>query len=221
MTVGNLVSRTTPPLRLSDTVEYALGMLVELRVHGLPVIDDEENLVGLISEEQLLDAASPELTLRDIIGGRPVSALPENHVFDVTRRMVQQGLSMMPIAEEDGHYVGVVKRHDIFEQFARMLSTQENGAILALEIDPRDYSLAKLIHTIEQNDVKVLSVASEPPDTPEGSIRLTLKLNVTDASRVRHVLEHFGYHVVASFGEAGDDEELLHRVQEFMRYLEV
>jgi hypothetical protein len=34
------------------------------------------------------------------------------------------------------------------------------------------------------------------------------------------VLEHHGYHVVASFGEE-DDEELGDLVDEFMRYLEV
>ena len=39
--------------------------------------------------------------------------------------------------------------------------------------------------------------------------------------RVRHVLEYHGYHVVASFSDDVDDEELQFRIQEFMRYLEV
>ena len=117
--------------------------------------------------------------------------------------------------------VGLVLRHDIFDQVARMMSTQENGAILALEITPRDYSLAKLVHTVEQNDAKVLSVASEPADDLTGRMTVTLKLNTLDATRIRHVLAHHGYDVVASFGESEDEEEMLLRVQEFMRYLEV
>ena len=40
-----------------------------------------------------------------------------------------------------------------------------------------------------------------------------------DTSRVRHVLEHHGYHVVAAFGE--EDGELEELVEEFVRYLEV
>jgi hypothetical protein len=36
---------------------------------------------------------------------------------------------------------------------------------------------------------------------------------------VRHVIEHHGYRIVASFSE--DDEEMLERAQAFMRYLEV
>jgi len=52
-------------------------------------------------------------------------------------------------------------------------------------------------------------------------IAVTLKLNTTDTARVRHVLEHQGYRIVASFSEEEDDEEFRNRIQEFMRYLEV
>lgn len=221
MTVQNLISRATPPLKPDDSVEEALGLLMELRVRHLPVVDNEGFLVGLISEDQLLDSFGPDVEIRDLLAPHALSARPEHHVFDVTKTMVQHDLTTLPVADEDGHYVGLVKRHDIFDQFARMLSTQESGAILALEVEPRDYSLARLVYTVEQNDVKVLSIASEPPEVPDGRTRVTLKLNVTDATRVRHMLEHHGYHVVASFGESEDNEELLLRVQAFMRYLEV
>ncbi len=221
MTVVDLMSRSTPPLKPSDTVEHALGLMMELRVRHLPVVDDHGILVGLMSEDQLLDAFSPEVELGLLVSARPVSAGPDLHVFDITKSMVQHDLTVLPIADDAGRYVGLVRRHDIFDQFARMLSTQESGAILALEVQPRDYSLARLVHTIEQNDVKILSIASEFPQSADGVIRVTLKLNVVDATRIRHMLEHYEYKVVASFGETEDEEDLMHRIQEFMRYLEV
>lgn len=223
MTIRDLISISVPPLRPSDTAEHALGLLMELRVRHLPVVDRNARLVGVISEDQLLNSASgPDAKMKTLLGPEPVMAGPDTHLFDVTKTMVEHDLTTLPIAEADGTYVGLVKRHDIFNQFAKMLSTQEPGAIVALEVDPRDYSLSKLVHTIEQNGVKILSIASEAPESDSGQIRVTLKLNVTDATRVRHMLEHYGYHVVATFSdEAGDDEEIQLRVQEFMRYLEV
>lgn len=221
MTLSNLMSRATPPLRPDDTVEHALGLFMELRVRHLPVIDSTDMLVGALSEDQLMDAEGPDALLETLLGLPPVSASPEAHVFDATKTMVQHDLTTLPVTAPDGHYLGLVRRHDIFDQFARMLSTQESGAILALEVDPRDYSLSKMVYAIEQNDIKILSIASEPPDASSENIRLTLKLNVTDATRARHMLEHYGYRVVASFGEDEDEEDLLYRVQEFMRYLEV
>ena len=159
--------------------------------------------------------------LESLLGLEPVSVSPDTHVFDATKVIVDHKLTALPIATEDGSYMGLVKRHNIFEQFARMLSTQESGAIIALEVDRRDYSLAQLAHTIEQNDVKILSTATENPDSVDGKMKVTLKLNVSDTSRVRHILEHYGYHVVASFSDDRDDDDFKNRLQEFMRYLEV
>src|SRR5690606_14243930 len=184
MTIHRLISQLTPPLKPSDTVEHALGLMMEVQVRHLPVVDNRAFLLGVVSEDQLLDAAGPDAPVRDLLGPRAVSAAPDTHVFDVTKMIVQHDLTTVPVADADGHYIGLVRRHDIFDQFARMLSTQEAGAILALEIEPRDYSLARLVYTIEQNDVKILSIASEPPDTPDGRTRVTLKLNVTDATQI-------------------------------------
>lgn len=221
MTIRKLLSKETPPLRPDDTAEHALALLMEFGVQHLPVVGERGELAGLLSEDRLLEAAGPEATVASLLGAQPVRVGPDMHVFDVTKVMVEHGLTTVPVADDDTHYLGLVRRDDIFNQFARMLSTQEPGAILALEVDPRDYSLAKLVYTIEQNDVKILSIASEAADAEEGRIRVTLKLNVTDASRVRHMLEHYGYRVIASFSDVDDDEELQMRVMEFMRYLEV
>lgn len=222
MTIRDLISSDASSLKPSDTAEHALGLLMEMRVRHLPVVDRKGRLVGMISEDQLLELASgPDARIDTLLGAKPVTAAPDTHLFDVTRTMVEHDLTTLPISESDGQYVGLVKRHDIFNRFAKMLSTQESGAIVALEVDPRDYSLSKLVYTIEQNGVKILSIASETPDEESGKIHVTLKLNVKDATRVRHMLDHYGYHVVATFSDDATDEDLQLRVQEFMRYLEV
>lgn len=221
MVIKQLINRTTPPLKPGDTVERALGLMMELRVLHLPVVDEQGDLAGVVSEDQLLDASGPDAPVDTLTRSRPVSATPNMHVFDATKILVDHGLTTLPVAKDDGTYVGLVRRHDIFDCFARMLSTQEAGAIVALEVDPHDYSLSQLVYTIEHNGVKILSLASEKPDAPDDKIRITLKLNVTDTARVRHMLDHHGYRVVAAFSEEEDREDLRFRVEEFMRYLEV
>lgn len=219
MEARNAIHPATPALQTSDTVEDALGLLMEHHVHHLPVVDDEGDLAGVVSEERLMEADGPESPVGTLLAARPVSVPPHAHIFDAARAMLEHDLSSVPVADADGRYYGLIRRHDIFDKFAQMLSTQQTGAIVALEVDPRDYALAKLIHVIEQNEAKVLAVASESPETSTEKIRVTLKLNVKDTSRIRHVIEHHGYKVVASFGE--EDGELEELVDEFMRYLEV
>ena len=219
MKVREAIHSATPALQSSDSVEKALGLLMEHHVRHLPVVNEDGRLAGIIAEERLMDADGPASSIGALLVGRPVSVLPDAHIFDAARMMVKHDLSTVPVADSEGQYHGLLRRHDIFDQFAQMLSTRQQGAILALEVDPRDYALSKLIHVIEQNEAKVLAVASELPETSTDDIRITLKLNVKDTSRVRHVLEHNDYHVVAAFGEEG--EELEELVDEFVRYLEV
>jgi predicted transcriptional regulator len=221
MTIHSLISQATPPLSPDDTVEHALGLMMEIRVRHLPVVSHDGHLLGIISEDQLLDASGPEAHVEDMLRPSPISVMPHTHVFDVTKLIVRHDLTTVPVAEEDNVYVGLVRRHDIFEQFARMLSTQEAGAILAIEVEAHDYSLAQLVYTVESNNVKILSIATEMPETEYGKIRITLKLNVTDTARIRHMLEHHGYHTVAAFSDDRDSDDLQFRVEEFMRYLEV
>ncbi len=219
MKVREAIHPTTPALQTSDSVETALGLLMEHHVRHLPVVDDEGRLAGIISEDRLMDAEEPDSRVDSLLIGRPVSIPPEAHIFDAARTMVKHDLSTIPVANTEGEYFGVLRRHDVFDEFAQMLSTRQSGAILALEVDSRDYALAKLIHVIEQNEAKVLAVASESPETSTEKIRITLKLNIKDTTRVRHVLEHHDYHVVAAFGE--EDGEMEELVEEFVRYLEV
>jgi len=220
MTVASLVSKATPPLKPTDSVEYALGLLMETRVRHLPVVDSDRRLVCVVSEDLLLDSGGPDVLLEALAGPAPVSVTEQTHLFEVARLMMENDLTSIPVLER-GLYVGLVSRHELFEWFARTLATNAPGAILALEVSPSDYVLSQLVYAIEQSDVKVLSISTEMPDGPDGRTRLTVKLNTRDASRVRALLEHRGYRVVAAFGEDESDEDLLHRVQEFMRYLEV
>lgn len=221
MTIHSLISQATPPLSPDDTVEHALGLMMEIRVRHLPVVSHDGHLLGILSEDQLLDASGPEAPVEELLVPSPISVMPNTHVFDVTKLIVRHDLTTVPVAEEDNVYVGLVRRHDIFEQFAHMLSTQEAGAILAIEVETHNYSLAQLVYTIESNEVKILSIATEMPETEYGKIRITLKLNVTDTARIRHMLEHHGYHTVAAFSDDRDQGDLQYRVEEFMRYLEV
>ena len=220
MTVDHLLSDATPPLRPGDTVEYALGLLMELRVRHLPVVDEDKVVLGILSEDRLLDASSPDDLVLDLIAGQPIVAASEDHVFEVSRLMMEHDLTTVPVLK-GGAYVGLVRRHDLFEWFARSLSTHAPGAILALEVKPRDYALSRLVHAIEQTDVRVLSVGTEQPGTIDDNIHVTVKINVRDASRARAMLEREGYRVVAAFGEEEDEQDLADRVQAFMRYLEV
>lgn len=220
MTVQSLLDPTLEALAVTDGVGHALSVLAGSTVRHLPVVSDEGQLTAVVSSEALA-AYGPTLALAALTGGEPIRVRPEAHLFEAAELMLRHNLSALPVASEDGQYFGLITRAGLLGALARMLSTSTPGAIVVVEVSPKDFSLAHLLHLVEQNDAHVLSASSEPADGTGGPIRVTLKLDVGDTARVRHILEHHGYSISAAFAEGEDEEDFNRRIEEFLRYLEV
>ncbi len=217
MTIATLLT-SIEPLTTDDTVGEALVHLADAHVGHLPVVTPDGRLDALVSEAALRAHPDPEVPVGALVAGPPVSVAPETHVFDAAHLMRRHDLSVLPVADAEARYVGLAVRQDVFAQLAHMLATEEPGAIVVLDVDRRDFSLGQVAQLIEQNGVRILSVSTED-DPGAGRVRVTLKLNVTDTARVRHLMDHYGYPVVAVFDEIQDDLE--DRAAAFLRYLEV
>lgn len=217
MTVATILS-ALDPLSTTDTVAEALLDMAEAHVAHLPVLDPAGRLDSVVTEAALRAHPDPDAPLGTLMAGEPVSVEIDTHVFDAAHLLRQHGLSMLPVVGPDRAYAGLVIRHDVFGQLAHMLATEEPGAIVVLDVARDNFSLGQVAQIIEQNGVRILSVSTED-DPGAGRVRVTLKLNVTDTARVRHLMAHYDYRVVAVFDEAENDLE--ERAAAFLRYLDV
>lgn len=225
MTVQTILSIDIEPLAPTDTVGQALYRLADLDVAHLPVVDAEGSLLTVIGGDDLLDQLASDNELADVAGCGPVSVAPDAHWYEAASQLSRHHLSALPVVDRQSRYVGLIRRSDLFDRFAGTMSTGSPGAILILEVPARDFSLSQLVHLIEQSDAKMLSISTQGQEQGPGygplPIHVTVKLNTIDTARVKHVLDHHGYHVVAAFNEEATDEVFNQRLAEFLRYLEV
>jgi phage gp46-like protein len=128
---------------------------------------------------------------------------------------------LLAVVDGEGRYMGAVDLSGLLRSMSRLLRFHEEGALIEIDVPPRDYALARLAHTIEESGARVLSINSEVPKEAEGDVRLMVKVNVADPVRTRAVLEHYGYQVVAVDRARISSEDLEHRVREFIHYLDV
>src|SRR5687767_10474609 len=123
-----------------DTVE----LLVEHRVSGVPVVDGDGAIVGLVTEADLVSkeafdlrhrgplAAVAEiltgtnrwsgkaagLTAGQVMSDRVVTVTPGEDVRYVARRMLELGVKRFPVVDDD-RLVGIVSRQDLLRIFHR------------------------------------------------------------------------------------------------------
>jgi CBS domain-containing protein len=210
-----------PPLKGSDDAHKAIVWMEEFRCNFMPVVDDGK-LLGFISEEIILETNDIEKLVKDFdLAGRNCYVHLDTHFYDILKVASDNKLQMVAVLDQDQNYCGVITVQDTLTSFAQTAAVQLPGGILILSMNHIDYSLAEISRLIEENHAKILSsIVKEDPLDP-GKIRLTLKINQIDLSRVVATLERFSYKVIGRYQEskpASDDKE---RIDMLLRYLDI
>ena len=220
MLVQKLVEDHTWSVRQGDTVADAVSMMTLVQEQELPVVDEDGRLVGMITGA-ITDEAAPNQPIGSLHLEPRYALNADAHVYNAVAAVLHRNMRVLPVVDDDDNYLGLLTRRTLFLQCAHDLGIHLSGAILEVEMPERDYAVGKLVHAIEQSDAKILSLASDLSSYADGVTRVTVKIDAADASRIRHVLEHYGIRVIASFNEHVSAADLEMRVREFMRYLEV
>lgn len=220
MTARTLIAHDIPALTVEQTGREAFHMLTDHHVKHLPVVDNDK-LVGLISEEEIFHHK-----LSGPLGEHDFTVLPlfqvrENeHVFEIIKIMGNHRLTVIPVVDVDGKYLGLVQQGDVLRYFAQTASLTEHGAVLVLEMPRRDYTLSTIARIFEEEKVNILSAFVTSAPNPE-QVELTLKLDRHDLARAIASLERHEYHIKESFGETDHSDHLRDRYDALMRYLNV
>jgi CBS domain-containing protein len=220
MTAKTLIAHDIPALSLQQTGRDAFHLLSDYHVKHLPVVD-EGKLVGILSEEDVFNHKLYDpISEYDFSLLRRAAVLEDEHVFEVMRIMGDMRLTVIPVADAEGNYQGLISQNDLLRFFAQTASFTEQGAVLLLQMPRRDYSLSTIARIVEEEKVKILSAFVTSSSDPE-YVELTLKLDRTDLSRVIASLERHEYDVKETFGELERSDFMQERYDALMHYLNI
>lgn len=219
MVAENLISTAVLPLRTSDTGKLSLASMENFNVRHLPIVNDRQ-LLGVISEEDILVH-----NVNEPIGSYKLSLIHSfvkkaDHIYEVMRLLAEHQLTVIPVVDDEGDYIGMVSLEDVLNYFAKTAAFSESGSIVVLEFQQRAYSLAEIARLVEAENATILStfVTSHPEDS---LVEVTLKINRQDIHNILNAFNRFGYEIKASFNEEEYLESLQGRFDALMTYLNV
>jgi len=220
MTALDLIAHDIPALKIEQTGRDAYHLLSDHHVKHIPVVDGTR-LVGILSEEdvfnhRLYDAVSEY----DFSILRTFSVRSNEHLFEIMRIMGENRLTVIPVIDADGNYLGLVSQNMLLRAFSTTTSFAMPGGVLVLELNRRDYSLTTIARCVEEESAQVLtSIVTSTPDSE--LLEVTLKVNREDVTRIVAALERHGYNVKQSFAEDHYSETIRERYDSLMNYLSV
>jgi len=222
MIAEELINHMIPPLKVTDDAHKAIVWMEEFRCNYLPVVNDGI-LLGFISEEIILESNDIETDLHSFeLVGKDCTVRLDSHFYDIIKTAANHKLQMVCVVDADGKYLGVITVQDIMASFAQTAAVQMPGGILVLSMDLIDYSLAEICRYVEENGAKVISSIMIEDPMDKGKIKITLKINQLDLSRIVATLERFSYRVIGRYQEtrsANSGEQ--DRLDLLLKYLDI
>lgn len=115
--VKDIMCRDVFTVGPETTLYETMNILVDKKISGLPVVDNEQRLLGIISEKDVMvmlirrNIGEMEM-VKDYMTKKVISFAPSDSAVDVADFFMQNPIRRVPIVE-NGKLVGIVARRDI------------------------------------------------------------------------------------------------------------
>jgi CBS domain-containing protein len=218
MIAKELINDLFPPLKLSDTGLKALNWMEEFRLEHFPIVDGL-NYVGLISEEDILKLNSLDQPLanNNLPLIRPFVKYNQP-VFEVVKLISQDKLTVVPVIDANGHYIGLITLNDILKHYSDSGLFDDTAGVIVLEVGIKGYSISEIAHLIENENARILSLYNTPNPENE-TIDLTIKINQPELSRILASFTRHGYIVKEHYHQSEFVDDLKSRYDSLMNFL--
>ena len=209
MFVGKRMTRNVITVSPGDTLKFASHLLMENRIHQLPVVENGE-LVGFVSGTDIRNSTFEtstvtqlgkilvknktvaEIMMRDVI-----TVSPEDTVEDALLVIHKRRLGALPVVE-GRKLVGIITKRDVLAAFCDTLRIEEPGVRIEVLLPRGAASLIPLIRKLAEMEAEIWSLILSP--VPGGFLAL-VRLSTIDGGGVRWTLRDAGFNVpeVADF----------------------
>lgn len=218
MLTRDLISNAIPYLHKEDTVYHALQLMNDYHVAHLPVVEDE-NYLGIISEEQLLQSNEESKLMELAIADGTSSVQANEHFLKAIQTAVTHKLSIVPVVEEK-QLLGIVTYNDLLRNASDFMSLSQPGALVVLEIDNRNYSFTEINRIVESVGAQITQLNTFT-DPESGTSQVTIRVNKIEVSDLISTFQRYEYNVKYYFGEELYENELKSNFDNLMNYLNI
>lgn len=147
---------TPDPITITPTssLETVIKLLEEHRISGLPVVDQVQHVIGIISEGDLLVRESPlkpplymtllgsviyfespkqfhqhmqkalGMLVEDVMTAKPIITRPDVPLTDAANLMLDKKINRLPVVDDNEILVGIITRHDLVRALRPTVSFQ-------------------------------------------------------------------------------------------------
>lgn len=203
---------STPPVTITPgtPIQDALKLLNEKRFRRLPVVNRSGELIGIVSERDLLYATpSPasslsmwelhyllsQMQVQNIMSKEVITTTPDTPIEEAAEVMATHKIGGLPVVDENNYVLGMITETDIFNAFVELMAVDRSGLRLTLEVPDRMGILANLVQAIDEVGGHIISVGAYNSNAPQ-TRRLLIKVQGLSKAQLVAISKRLGDPIV-------------------------
>jgi len=204
MLVGDRMSHPVITIQGDVPVQEALNSMRKENVRRFPVVDKRGQMVGFVSEEDLLNASPSEatslsmweinylvskITVEKVMTRDVVTITDDTPLEEAARVMADKGVGGLPVLR-DGELVGIITETDLFKIFLELLGARESGIRLSVLVPNAPGELAKLSKAIFEAGGNIMALGTFLGESSENR-EMVLKVDGIEADTLVAVVKPY------------------------------
>ena len=144
MLVQDVMSKKVVTVLKYESIMHVAKILSEKNISGLPVVDKEKKVIGVITQADILSMVEmkkepsfkdllknligehlPERKIGDSVGdimaSPAVTINPHANIAEAAQIMGEKGIRRLPVVDDKGMLIGIISRADILKAVIRKL----------------------------------------------------------------------------------------------------
>lgn len=206
MIVEEIMKTNVSTLSTNNTIADAIKLMDEKKIRHIPITNEDQNVVGLITDRDIRDATpsifyseehrdildKPLHTIMrtDIITGHPL-----DFVEEITAVFYEHHISCLPILKE-GKIAGILTETDLLRTLVELTGAHQPGSLIEVKVLNMTGVLSDVTAIIKKRHAGIQSVLVYPDKKDITYKILVIRIQTMNPMNIIEDLKKAGHHVL-------------------------
>jgi acetoin utilization protein AcuB len=174
MFVTKAMTRKVFTVTPEDTLLHARELMKTRKIHHVPVVDEGDKLVGIISDRDVRSAMPSSLyyeygserereklerfKVKDVMTAKVISLSLRDTIQDALLLLLKYDIGALPVVDDEGILVGILAIRDLLRALVALLGIGQPGSLLCLLVEDHIGETKKIVDLIFEEKIPVGSL---------------------------------------------------------------
>lgn len=206
MIIEEIMKTKVLSLKPENTIEDAIALMANNKIRHLPIINDEQQLIGLVTDRDIKDATPSifyvgehrdelQKPLENIMKTDIITGHPLDFVEEAAALFHEHHIGCMPILKGN-RLVGIITETDLLHTLVELTGADKPGSQIEVKVPNISGVLSEITNVIKAHKANILSILVYPDKRDDAYKILVIRLQTMNPVSVINDLKKAGHQVL-------------------------